>query len=105
MNNTSFVLAHVIGKTYKKIIYTGNTSKYFTVNTAKYFTVNTAKYFIHHCMSKFCLFMYEYMFNYTFKNQYSAKFTTRKFLYFQNVCLHCLIPGVGLGTVSFLYLL
>ena len=28
MNNTSFVLAHVIGKTYKKMIYTGNTSKY-----------------------------------------------------------------------------
>ena len=65
MNNTSFVLAHVIGKTYKKMIYTGNTSKYltvntakyFTVNTAKYFTVNTAKYFTHHYMSKFCLFI------------------------------------------------
>ena len=54
LNNTSFVLAHGIGKTYKKMIYTG---KYITVDTAKYFTINTAKYFTHHCMSKFCLFM------------------------------------------------
>ena len=46
MTNTSFVLAHGLGKTYKKMIYTG-----------KYITVNTAKYFTHHCMSKFCLFM------------------------------------------------
>ena len=38
LNNTSFVLAHGIGKTYKKMIYTG---KYITVNTAKYFTINT----------------------------------------------------------------
>ena len=62
LNNTSLVLAHGIGKTYKKMIYTGKyitviTAKYFTINTAKYFTINTAKYFTHHCMSKFCLFM------------------------------------------------